>query len=88
LGIAATLAITVEPIEKLFSDKIVWAQRTMYLTVVKAVRGILMRECTNLYKSMKIGTLVIFDMLCPNLPGAKANSQWCCHIRQFKMAAA
>ena len=58
------------------------------LPVVKAVRGILMRECANLYKSMKIGTLVIFDMLCPNLPGAKANSQWCRHIRQFKMAAA
>ena len=56
--------------------------------IVKAVRGILMRECANLYKSMKIGTLVIFDMLCPNLPGAKDNSQWCRHIRQFKMAAA
>jgi len=56
--------------------------------IVKAVRGILMRECANLYKSMKIGTLVISDMLCPNLPGAKANSQWCRHIRQFKMAAA
>jgi len=37
---------------------------------------------------MKIGTLVIFDMLCPNLSGAKANSQCCRHIRQFKMAAA
>jgi len=46
----------------------------MKLTVVRAVRGILMRECANLYKSMKIGTLVIFDMLCPNLQGAKANS--------------
>jgi len=56
--------------------------------IVKAVRGILMREWANLYKSMKIGTLVIFDMLCSNLPGAKANSQWCRHIRQFKMAAA
>jgi len=56
--------------------------------LVRAVRGILMRECANLYKSMKIGTLVIFDMLCPNVPGAKANSQWCRHIRQFKMAAA
>ena len=56
--------------------------------IVKAVRGILMRECANLYKSMKIGTLVIFDMLCPNLPGAKADSQWCRHIRQFKLAAA
>jgi len=52
--------------------------------LVKAVRGILMRECANLYKSMKIGTLVIFDMLCPNLPGAKDlsgaaildNSKW------------
>jgi len=31
--------------------------------IVKAVRGILMRECANLYKSMKIVTLVIFDML-------------------------
>jgi len=59
-----------------------------HVRLVKAVRGILMRECANLYKSMKIGTLVIFDMLCPNLPGAKANSQWCRHIRQFKMAAA
>jgi len=58
------------------------------LFIVKADRGILMRECANLYKSMKIGTLVMFDMLCPNLPGAKANSQWCRHIRQFKMAAA
>ena len=26
--------------------------------IVKAVRGILMRECANLYKSIKIGTLV------------------------------
>jgi len=58
------------------------------ILIVRAVRGILMRECANLYKSMKIGTLVIFDMLCPNLPRAKANSQWCRHIRQFKMAAA
>ena len=58
------------------------------LTVVGTVRGILMRECANLYKSMKIGTLVIFDMLCPNLPGAKASSHCCRHIRQFKMAAA
>ena len=57
-------------------------------TIVKAVRGILMRECANLYKRIKIVTLVIFDMLCLNLPGAKANSQWCRHIRQFKMAAA
>jgi len=59
----------------------------LHLSLVKAVRGILMRECANLYKSMKIGKLVIFDMLCPNFPGAKANSQWCRHIRQFKMAA-
>jgi len=56
--------------------------------LVKAVRRILMRECANLYKRMKIGILVIFDMLCPNLPGAKVNSQWCRHIGQFKMAAA
>ena len=62
--------------------------RQVYNLLVGAVRGILMRECANLYKSMKIGTLVIFDMLCPNLPGAKANSQCCRHIRQFKMAAA
>ena len=27
-------------------------------------------------------------MLCPNHPGAKDNSQWCRHIREFKMAAA
>jgi len=58
------------------------------LLIVKAVRGILMRGCANLYKSMKTVTLVIFDMLCLNLPRAKANSQWCRHIRQFKMAAA
>ena len=38
-------------------------------------------------KSMKIGTLVVFDMLNPNLPGAKAYSQWRRHIGQFKMAA-
>jgi len=49
--------------------------------IVRALRGIFMRKCANLYKSMKIGTLVIFDMLCPNLPGAKAaaildNSKW------------
>ena len=63
-------------------------EKSVGLELVKAVRGILMRECANLYKSMNIGTLVIFDMVCPNLPGAKANSQWCRHIRQFKMAAA
>jgi len=49
------------------------------LPIVRAVRGIFMKECANLYKSMNIGTLVIFDMLCPNLPGAKANSQRCRH---------
>ena len=69
------------------SAKLELVDKFCYL-VVKAVRGILMRECANLYKSMKVGTLVIFDMLCPNLPGAKANSQWCHHIRQFKMDAA
>jgi len=26
-------------------------------------------------------------MLYPNLPGAKANSQWCCHLGRFKMTA-
>jgi len=53
--------------------------------IVKAVRGILMRECANLYKSMKIGTLVI--LICsvqifrepkPILSGAAIldNSKW------------
>jgi len=60
-------------------------EKSVGLELVKAVRGILMRECANLYKSMNIGTLVIFDMLCPNLPGAKPilsgaaildNSKW------------
>jgi len=36
---------------------------------------------------MKFGTLVLFNMLYPNLPGAKANFQWCRHIGRFKMAA-
>ena len=60
----------------------------IHLALVRVLRGIFMRECANLYKSMKIGTLLIFHMLCPNPPGAKANSQWCRHIREFKMAAA
>jgi len=71
------LRTTVAEKESLF------AKYSVQRCVVKAVRGIQMRECANLYKSMKNGTLVIFDMLCPNLLGAKANSQWCRHIRQF-----
>ena len=36
---------------------------------------------------MKFGTLIDFHMLYPNLPGAKANSQCCRHLGQFKMVA-
>jgi len=35
---------------------------------------------------MKFGTLIDFHMLYPNLPGAKANLQWCRHLKRFKMA--
>jgi len=41
----------------------------------------------NWSKSMKFGTLVLFNMLNPNLPGAKANFQRCRHTGRFKMAA-
>jgi len=41
----------------------------------------------NWSKSMKFGTPVLFNMLYPNLPGAKANFQWCRHIGRFEMAA-
>ena len=36
---------------------------------------------------MKFCTLIVFDLLSPNLPGAKADSQWGRRIRHFKMAA-
>jgi len=41
----------------------------------------------NWSKSVKFGTMVLFNMLYPNLPGAKANFRWCRHNGRFKMAA-
>jgi len=43
----------------------------------------------NWSKSVKFGgdTLVLFNMLYPNLLGAKANFQWCRHNGRFKIAA-
>ena len=40
--------------------------------IVRAVRGILKRDCANLCTSVKFGTQVVFDMLNPNQPGAEA----------------
>ena len=36
---------------------------------------------------MKFDTLVVFDLLNSNLPGAKSNFQWGRRIGQFKMSA-
>ena len=36
---------------------------------------------------MKFGTLILFALLNPDLPRARSNSQWGCHIGQCKMAA-
>ena len=55
--------------------------------VVRCVMGDSKRYCANWSKSMKFGTLIDFHMLYPNLPGAKANFQWCHHLARFKMAA-
>jgi len=55
--------------------------------IVRCVMGDSKRDCANWSKSMKFGTLIDFHMLYPNLPGAKANSQWCHHLARFKMAA-
>ena len=55
--------------------------------IVRSVRGILRGDRAKLTKIMKFGTLIVFDMLNPNLPGTKANFQWGRHIGEFKMAA-
>jgi len=55
--------------------------------LVWCVMGDSKRCCANWSKSMKFGTLIDFHMLYPNLPGAKASSQWCHHLGRFKMAA-
>ena len=48
--------------------------------IVRSVRGDLRGNCADWSKSMKFGTLVVFDMLKPNLPGTKANSEWFSHF--------
>jgi len=54
--------------------------------VVWCVMGDSKGYCANWSKGTKFGKLLDFHMLYPNLPGAKANSQWCCHLGRFKMA--
>ena len=53
--------------------------------VVWCVMGDSKRYCANWSKSITFCTLIDFHMLYPNLPGAKANSQWCRYLGRFKM---